>query len=342
MFIKVGEDMTVLITGGLGFIGSHTVVNLIEQGYECVILDNLSKSNIDVLEKIELVIQRKISFSQVDMLDLQALRNVFKKYDISAVIHFAGFKSVVESVQNPLLYYQNNLISTLNLIEVMHEFNVKKLVFSSSATVYGDLHAPPMKENFQLQAPNPYGRTKLMLEEILRDLVSADSTWGIALMRYFNPIGAHRSGLLGELPYGTPNNLMPHVLKAASGETARLQIFGGDYETVDGSCIRDFIHIMDLASGHVKALDYLERSFGCEAFNLGTGVGYSILDLIHTFEKVNDVKVPYTIVNRREGDIVVSIADVNKAEMLLKWKAIYNLEDMCKDAWRWHQVTKMQ
>ncbi|AVK82735.1 UDP-glucose 4-epimerase GalE [Lysinibacillus sp. B2A1] len=332
--------MTVLITGGLGFIGSHTVVDLIEQGYDCVILDNLSKTTIDVLDKIELIVQKKVPFTQVDMLDIKALRNVFEEYNISAVIHFAGFKSVGESVQNPLVYYQNNLISTLNLIDVMQTFKVKKLVFSSSATVYGNLHTPPMKEDFSLQAPNPYGRTKLMLEEIFRDLVSSDSTWSIALMRYFNPIGAHRSGLLGELPYGTPNNLMPHVLKVASEEISILHVFGGNYDTVDGSCIRDFIHIMDLASGHVKALDYINRSFGCEAFNLGTGVGYSILDLIHTFEEANDVNVPYTIVNRRDGDIVVSIADVKKAEILLGWKAKYNLVDMCKDAWRWSQTIK--
>ena len=332
--------MTVLITGGLGFIGSHTVLDLIEQGYDCVIIDNLSRSTIEILEHIELIVKKKIPFVQVDMLDILALRKVFIEYNISSVIHFAGFKSVGESVQNPLLYYQNNLISTLNLIDVMKELNVKKLVFSSSATVYGDLHSPPMKEDFSLQAPNPYGRTKLMLEEILRDLVSSDRTWSIALMRYFNPIGAHRSGLLGELPFGAPNNLMPHVLKAANEEISKLQIFGGDYDTVDGSCIRDFIHIMDLASGHVKALDYIERSFGCEAFNLGTGVGYSILNLIHTFEKVNGIKVPYTIVNRREGDIVVSIADVQKAEILLGWRAKSNLSDMCKDAWRWYQVIK--
>jgi len=334
--------MTVLVTGGLGFIGSHTVVDLIEQGYDCVILDNLSKSTIDVLDKIELVVQKKVPFMQVDMLDVQVLRNVFKEYNISAVIHFAGFKSVSESVRKPLLYYQNNLISTINLLDVMKEFNVKKLVFSSSATVYGDLHNPPMKEDFSLQAPNPYGRTKQILEEILHDIFSSDSTWSIALMRYFNPIGAHKSGSLGELPFGRPNNLMPHVLKAASGETSGLAIFGGDYDTVDGSCIRDFIHIMDLANGHVKALDYIERNFGCEAFNLGTGVGYSVLNLIHTFEKVTDVKVPYEIVNRRDGDIVVSIADVSKAEALLGWQAKYTLADMCEDAWRWYQINKEQ
>lgn len=334
--------MTVLITGGLGFIGSHTVVDLIEQGNDCVIIDNLSKSTIDVLEQIELVVQRKVPFMQVEMLEVQALRKVFNEYNISSVIHFAGFKSVSESVRKPLLYYQNNIISTLNLIEVMQEFDVKKLVFSSSATVYGDLHNPPMKESFTLQAPNPYGRTKLMLEEILGDLVSSDGTWSIALMRYFNPIGAHKSGLLGELPFGIPNNLMPHVLKAASGETSILQIFGGDYDTVDGSCIRDFIHIMDLASGHVKALEYIEKNFGCEAFNLGTGVGYSVLNLIHTFESITGVRVPYEIVNRRDGDIVVSIADVCKSEIVLGWKAKYTLADMCEDAWRWYQVIKEQ
>lgn len=327
--------MTVLITGGLGFIGSHTVVDLIEQGYDCVILDNLSRTTIDVLEKIELIVQRKIPFMQVNMLESQALRNVFTKYNITSVIHFAGFKSVGESVHNPLVYYQNNLISTLNLIDIMQEFDVKKLVFSSSATVYGDLHIPPLREDLPLQALNPYGRTKLILEEILCDLVSSDNSWSIALMRYFNPIGAHKTGLLGELPFGTPNNLMPHLIKVAIGETSKLQIFGGDYNTEDGSCIRDFIHIMDLASGHVRALDYLKKNVGCEAFNLGTGIGYSVLKLIHTFEVVTGIKVPFEIANRREGDIVVSIADVSKAETLLGWKAKYNLSDMCEDAWKW-------
>ncbi|MGG2109360.1 UDP-glucose 4-epimerase GalE [Lysinibacillus pakistanensis] len=327
--------MTVLITGGLGFIGSHTVVDLIEQGYDCVILDNLSRTTIDVLEKIELIVQRKIPFMKVNMLESQALRNVFTQYDITSVIHFAGFKSVGESVQNPLVYYQTNLISTLNLIDIMQEFDVKKLVFSSSATVYGDLHIPPLREDLPLKALNPYGRTKLILEEILCDLVSSDNSWSIALMRYFNPIGAHKTGLLGELPFGIPNNLMPHLLKVAIGETSKLQIFGGDYDTEDGSCIRDFIHIMDLASGHVRALDYLKKNAGCEAFNLGTGIGYSVLKLIDTFKEVTGIKVPFEIANRREGDIVVSIADVTKAETLLGWKAKYNLSDMCEDAWNW-------
>lgn len=329
--------MTILVTGGLGFIGSHTVVELIEQGEDCLIVDNLSKSAIDVLERIETIVQRKIPFIKLDLLDIDQLRMVFKEHAISAVIHFAGFKSVGESVRNPLLYYQNNLISTLNLLDVMQEFDVKKLVFSSSATVYGDLHTPPLKEDVSLQAPNPYGRTKLMLEEILQDIVAAQAGWSIALMRYFNPIGAHTSGLLGEMPFGMPNNLMPHILKAASGESAALQVFGGDYDTEDGSCIRDFIHVMDLAKGHVKALHYIDAFEGCEAFNLGTGVGYSVFDLIRTFEAVNDVKVPFDIVARREGDIVVSIADISKANKLLSWDAQYDLQAMCYDSWNWYK-----
>ncbi|WP_342559438.1 UDP-glucose 4-epimerase GalE [Metasolibacillus sp. FSL K6-0083] len=332
--------MTILVTGGLGFIGSHTVVELINQGHECVIIDNLSKSTIDVVNRIEMVTHKKVSFIKVEMLDKTAIRKVFQQFSISAVIHFAGYKSVGESVKQPLLYYQNNLFSTLNLLDVMQEFAVKKLVFSSSATVYGDTSIPPLTENLPLSAPNPYGRSKLMLEEILRDLVEANTEWSVALMRYFNPIGAHTSGLLGEMPYDTPNNLMPHVLKVASGESAKLQIFGGDYETLDGSCIRDFIHIMDLAKGHVKALQYVEQHTGCEAFNIGTGVGYSVLSLLRTFEIVTGEKVPYEIINRREGDIVISIADVQKAENMLNWKAQYQLEDMCVDSWRWYQSIK--
>lgn len=330
--------MTVLITGGLGFIGSHTVIELMEQGEDCLIIDNLSKSTIDVLDRIESIVENKVPFIQLDLLDKEALRKVFIENNISSVIHFAGFKSVGESVNHPLMYYQNNLISTLNLLDVMKEFDVKQLVFSSSATVYGDLHIPPLKEDFSLHAPNPYGRTKLMLEEILRDLAASDNSWSIALMRYFNPIGAHTSGLLGEMPYGIPNNLMPYILKAANGEVPKLQVFGGNYDTADGSCIRDFIHIMDLASGHVQALNYVGKHPGCEAFNLGTGVGYSVLDLVHTFEDVNNVKVPYEIAVRRVGDIVISVADVEKANRLLDWRAEYNLQDMCCDTWKWYQL----
>lgn len=274
------------------------------------------------------------------MLDKEELKQLFEQFDITSVVHFAGYKSVSESVQEPLMYYQNNLISTLNLLEVMQQFQVKKLVFSSSATVYGDLHVPPLKENLSLSAPNPYGRTKLMLEEIIRDFVAAKDGWSIAIMRYFNPIGAHTSGLLGEEPFGVPNNLMPHVLKAANKEVKELKIFGGDYETTDGTCIRDFIHIMDLANGHVQALRYIDEHLGCEAFNLGTGEGYSVLQLIHTFEQVNDVSVPYKIVERREGDIISSIADVTKAYQLLRWEACYNLQHMCVDSWKWYLSQK--
>lgn len=330
--------MTVLITGGLGFIGSHTVVELIEQGQDCLIVDNLSKTSPDVLNRIESIVQKRVPFIQLDLLDKAKLIQLFEENNITSVVHFAGFKSVGESVQKPLMYYQNNLISTLNLLDVMQKFDVKKLVFSSSATVYGDLHSPPLTEDLSLSAPNPYGRTKLMLEEILRDFVAANEGWSIALMRYFNPIGAHKSGLLGEIPFGIPNNLMPHILKAANKEVATLHVYGGDYETPDGTCIRDFIHIMDLARGHVQALRFIEQHKSCEAFNLGTGEGYSVLDLIHTFENVNDVAVPYEIVTRREGDIVSSIADVMKARTLLNWEANYKLQDMCIDSWKWYKA----
>lgn len=330
--------MTVLITGGLGFIGSHTVVELMEQGEDCLIIDNLSKSTIGVLARIECIVHKKIPFIKLDLLDIEALRTLFKEHTITSVIHFAGFKSVGESVKNPLMYYQNNLVSTLNLLEVMQEFDVKKLVFSSTATVYGDIHTPPLHENLPLSAPNPYGRTKLMLEQILNDLVATDDSWKVALMRYFNPIGAHHSGELGEMPYGIPNNLMPHLLKAASGETGQLQVFGNDYATPDGSCVRDFIHVMDLAKGHAHALKFVEAHSGCEAFNLGTGIGYSVLDLIHTFEEVNKVKVPFEIVGRREGDIGISVADVSKAKTMLGWDTQYDLTDMCCDSWKWYKT----
>ncbi|MBK3497121.1 UDP-glucose 4-epimerase GalE [Viridibacillus sp. YIM B01967] len=332
--------MTVLITGGTGYIGSHTVVELVTQGMDCVIVDNLSKSLAITLERIEDVVHTKIPFEQIDLLDKEVLQQVFYKYDITSVIHFAGFKSVGESVKKPLMYYENNLISTLNLLEVMEEANVKKLVFSSSATVYGDSHTPPLTEELSLSAPNPYGRTKLMLEEILRDIFATDDKWSIALMRYFNPIGAHYSGLLGESPYGIPNNLLPYVLKVASGEIETLQIFGGDYNTKDGTCIRDFIHVMDLAEGHIQALKYIQNHNGCEAFNLGTGSGYSVLELIKEFERINYIDVPYTIGPRRKGDIMTSIADVEKAKALLGWSAERTLEDMCRDSWTWANKAK--
>lgn len=332
--------MTVLITGGLGYIGSHTVVELMEQDEDCLIIDNLSKSTIDVLSRVESIVHKEVRFLEMDLLDIHALHTVFAHNEISAVIHFAGFKSVGESVANPLMYYQNNLISTLNLLEIMQTFDVKNLVFSSSATVYGDLHTPPLKEELSLSAPNPYGSTKLMLEQVLNDIAVADDSWRIALMRYFNPIGAHTSGELGEMPHGIPNNLMPHLLNAADGETDKLRIFGGDYDTADGSCVRDFIHIMDLAKGHVQALKYVKTHNGCEAFNLGTGIGYSVLDLIHTFEEVNNVRIPYEIVGRREGDIVTSVADVSKANRLLDWRTQYDLKDMCDATWKWYKANK--
>lgn len=332
--------MKVLITGGLGYIGSHTAVELSNKGHECFILDNLINSNRNVFNHIEQLGDYPISLMMVDLLDREALADVFRRFKFDAVIHFAGLKAVGESVENPLRYYEHNLVSTLNLLQEMKKANVKNIVFSSSATVYGDLTIPPVKEDAPTSILNPYGRTKLMIEEILQDLALTDPEWSIALLRYFNPIGAHPSGLLGENPNGVPNNLMPYITQVANGKRDYLSVFGDDYPTPDGTGVRDYIHVMDLASGHLKALTYLENHTGAHTFNLGTGKGYSVLDLVKTFEEVNKIHIPYRIVDKRPGDIAVSYADSSKAERELGWKAEKELSEMCKDAWGWEKGLK--
>lgn len=325
--------MKILVTGGTGFIGSHTCVELLDAGYDVVIIDNLSNSKKEVVGYIENITNKKVSFYENDVCDKEALRNIFKEHKIDAIIHFAGYKAVGESVSKPLMYYRNNLDSTLSLLEVANEFGVKKIAFSSSATVYGKPKSLPIKENFPLSTTNPYGTTKLIIEGILRDLYKADNEWSIAILRYFNPIGAHESGLLGENPNGIPNNLMPYIIKVATHELECLGIFGNDYDTHDGTGVRDYIHVVDLAKGHVKAIEKVLNSTGCDAYNLGTGKGYSVLDLVNTFMKVNNVDVKYEIKERRPGDIDACYADPSYAYEKLGWKAEKSVEQMCKDAY---------
>ena len=325
--------MKILVTGGTGFIGSHTCVELLDAGYDVVIIDNLSNSKKEVVGYIENITNKKVSFYENDVCDKDALRNIFKEHKIDAIIHFAGYKAVGESVSKPLMYYRNNLDSTLSLLEVANEFGVKKIAFSSSATVYGKPKSLPIKENFPLSTTNPYGTTKLIIEGILRDLYKADNEWSIAILRYFNPIGAHESGLLGENPNGIPNNLMPYIIKVATHELECLGIFGNDYDTHDGTGVRDYIHVVDLAKGHVKAIEKVLNSTGCDAYNLGTGKGYSVLDLVNTFMKVNNVDVKYAIKERRPGDIDACYADPSYAYEKLGWKAEKSVEQMCKDAY---------
>ncbi|MCW8900389.1 MAG: UDP-glucose 4-epimerase GalE [Gammaproteobacteria bacterium] len=329
--------MTILITGGAGYIGSHTCIELITASYDIVVLDNLSNSQNTVLDRIKKITKAIIPFENVDLRDTEALEAVFKKYNISAVIHFAGLKSVNESINKPIEYYDNNIAGTINLCKVMHQFDVKKMIFSSSAVVYGNPETVPIKENFPLSTFNPYGQSKLMTEQILNDIFISDNDWQIALLRYFNPVGAHKSGLIGEAPGGIPSNLMPYLSQVAVGKLDKLHVFGGDYDTPDGTCIRDFIHVVDLAKGHVKALDYFKNKKKGEVLtlNLGTGKGYSVLELIHTFQDITGKKIPYDIVDRRPGDIVISYASPELAEKVLSWKAEESLEDMCRDTWRW-------
>lgn len=333
--MKRGIPVTVLVTGGAGYIGSHAAVELLDKGYDIVIVDNLSNSQIQSIHRVKEITGKDFPFYQYDLLDYEALENLFKKYNFDAVMHFAGLKAVGESVEIPLKYYRNNIIGTINLCEIMSKYNVKKLIFSSSATVYGNPDRVPIDESFPLSATNPYGRTKLMIEEILRDLYRADSSWRIAILRYFNPIGAHESGRIGENPKGIPNNLMPYITQVAIGKREKLYVFGNDYETHDGTGVRDFIHVVDLVKGHLKALEYINDNEGIETFNLGTGTGYSVLDLINTFSSVTSRKIPYEIVGRRPGDIGICYANPEKAERVLGWKAEKNLKDMCKDSWKW-------
>ena len=327
--------MQVLLTGGAGYIGSHTCVELINNGYDVVILDNLSNSNPESLNRIKAITGKDVKFYEADILDKDAMRKVFSENSIDAVIHFAGLKAVGESVKLPMKYYENNISGTVCLIEVMNEFNCKKIVFSSSATVYGVAEKMPLTEEMPLGAINPYGRTKLFIEEILRDLYVSDNEWSIALLRYFNPIGAHESGLIGEDPRGIPNNLMPYISQVAVGRLEKLNVFGNDYDTVDGTGVRDYIHVVDLAAGHVKAVQYVLDKSCCEAINLGTGNGTSVLELVQAFENASGVKVPYSIVERRPGDPAKVYADATKAKNLLGWTAKYDINKMCEDNWRW-------
>jgi UDP-glucose 4-epimerase len=327
--------MKILVTGGLGYIGSHTCVELLQEGYEVVVLDNLSNSKEEVKEKIKEITGKEVKFYLGDMMDEQLLNNIFTTEKIDAVIDFAAYKAVGESVQKPIEYYMNNVSTVLVLLKVMTKHHVKKLVFSSSATVYGDPERVPIKENDKTGGTtNPYGTSKLFVEQILKDLYKADNTWDIAILRYFNPIGAHPSGLIGEEPNGIPANLMPYIAKVASKELECLSIFGNDYPTKDGTGVRDYIHVVDLAKGHIKALEKLEKeSQGLYIYNLGTGIGYSVLDIVNAFEKVNHVKVNYKITNRRSGDIAECFADPTKAKDELGWEASLGIEDMCKDAY---------
>lgn len=326
--------MKVLVTGGMGYIGSHTVVELLENNYEVVIVDNLVNSKIDVLDKIEKITGKRPIFYQYDLCDYQDLETIFKENKIDVVIHFAGLKAVGESCEKPLLYYQNNLISTMNLLDIMAKYNCKRLVFFSSATVYGKPKSLPIQEDFPLSTTNPYGSTKLFIEYMLKDLYKADPTWSIAILRYFNPIGAHQSYLLGENPNGIPNNLMPYIVKVATKELDHLNIFGNDYDTKDGTGVRDYIHVVDLAKGHIKAVEKVLTTNKVDCYNLGTGVGYSVLEIVELFKKVNKVDVPYKIVERRSGDISSCYADPTYALKELGFKAEKTLEDMVRDSYQ--------
>lgn len=329
--------MSILVTGGAGYIGSHTCVELLEAGYEVVVVDNLSNSSDLSLARVKEITAKSLTFYEADLLDRDALVDIFEKEKIDSVIHFAGLKAVGESVAKPLEYYHNNVTGTLVLCDVMRQFGVKSIVFSSSATVYGNPKTVPIKEDFPLFATNPYGRTKLMLEEIFRDLYVADNEWRIVLLRYFNPIGAHESALIGEDPKGIPNNLVPYITQVAVGKLEKLNVFGDDYDTHDGTGVRDYIHVVDLADGHVKALDKIKEASGVYTYNLGTGVGYSVLDMVKAFAKTVGKEIPYKVIPRREGDIATCYADPSLAGKDLNWKATRDLKDMCEDSWRWQK-----
>lgn len=326
--------MKILVTGGTGYIGSHTVVELLTAGYEVVIIDNLSNSRIEVVDRIKQITEKELTFYEGDVRDKNKLEEIFSTNKIEAVIHFAGSKSVGESLRKPLMYYRNNIDSTLALCEVMQKHNVKNIVFSSSAGVYGFPKSLPVKETFEItHAGNTYCETKIINERILRDMHNADNEWNVALLRYFNPIGAHKSGLIGENPHGIPDNLMPYIVKSATGEIKELSVYGDDFDTVDGTGVRDFIHVVDLARGHIKAIEWTLNKNGVDAFNLGTGRGYSVLELIEAFKKYNNVDVPYKIVGRRDGDVAASFADASYAKEKLGWSCIYGIEDMVKDTY---------
>ena len=327
--------MKILVTGGAGYIGSHTCIELLHAGYEVVVVDNLINSKEESLKRVQELTGKTLAFHKVDLLNKRELDDVFHKSSVEAVIHFAGLKAVGESVSIPLHYYHNNVTGTLNLCNVMEKHKVKNLVFSSSATVYGDPDKVPINEDFPLSATNPYGRSKLMIEEILRDLYSAEQSWNIAILRYFNPVGAHSSGRIGEDPNGIPNNLMPFISRVAVGRRSELPVFGNDYPTQDGTGIRDYIHVMDLANGHLKALEKLSSNPGTVTYNLGTGRGYSVLEVVSSFEQTSEKEIPYKIMGRRPGDAAICYADPSKAERELNWSAKMDLNEMCADVWRW-------
>ncbi|MBU8880775.1 UDP-glucose 4-epimerase GalE [Bacillus sp. FJAT-29790] len=327
--------MTILVTGGAGYIGTHTCVELLQVGYNIVVADNFSNSQPAALERVREITGNDFITYDVDLKDKQSISTIFSEQEIEAVIHFAGLKAVGESVAVPLRYYQNNVAGTINLCEVMDQFNVKKLVFSSSATVYGFSDRVPFCESDPLQATNPYGQTKLVCEKMLQDFADADPNWRIALLRYFNPVGAHSSGLIGEVPNGIPNNLFPYMSQVAVGKLAELNVFGNDYDTHDGTGVRDYIHVVDLACGHLKALERIMKHTGVHTYNLGTGKGYSVLEMIHAFEQASGRKIPYKMVSRRAGDIAISFADTMKAKRELNWSAGRGIDDMCNDSWQW-------
>ena len=333
--------MAVLISGGMGYIGSHTAVELLNGGYDVIIADNLCNSKEIVKERIEKITGKTTKFYNVDLTLEDETEKIFKENNIDSVMNFAGFKAVGESTKKPIEYYINNVSGALVLFDTMRKYNVKKFVFSSSATVYGPENPIPYKETMPVgTASSPYGSTKIFIEQILKDIYKADSEWSIALLRYFNPIGSHESGLLGEEPQGIPNNLMPYVVRVACGQLKELSVFGGDYNTPDGTCIRDYLHVVDLAKGHIKALDKLNEANGVYIYNLGTGIGYSVLDVVNTFMKATGQNVPYKITERREGDLPAFYADSTKAEKELGWKAEKNLEDMCRDSWHYIEVSR--
>ncbi|MGF9937098.1 UDP-glucose 4-epimerase GalE [Bacillus anthracis] len=332
--------MAILITGGAGYIGSHTCVELLNNNYKIIVVDNLSNSSIESLNRVKEITGKQFEFYKENVLNREKMNEIFLENNIEAVIHFAGFKAVGESTTIPLAYYYNNIISAIVLCDVMQKHNVKNFIFSSSATVYGIPKTSPITEEFPLSVTNPYGQTKLMIEQIMRDVAKADDEWSIALLRYFNPFGAHQSGRIGEDPNGIPNNLMPYVTQVAVGKLKELNIFGNDYPTKDGTGVRDYIHVVDLAKGHVKALEKVLKTKGVEAYNLGTGKGYSVLEMVNAFEKVSGKKIPYKVIGRRPGDVAICFADVSKAKRELGWEAEYGLEEMCVDSWRWQVNNK--
>ncbi len=331
--------MAVLLTGGAGYIGSHTAVEMVNAGYDVVIADNFYNSKPEAVRRVEKIVGKTIPTYELDVADKTALRALFEKEEIDAVVHFAGLKAVGESVAKPVEYYRNNLDTTLTLLEVMREYGCKKFIFSSSATVYGTPEEVPLREDMKPGfCTNPYGWTKWMIEQILRDTALADKELSVVLLRYFNPVGAHESGMIGEDPQGIPNNLFPFIAQVAVGKREKLSVFGNDYPTPDGTGVRDYIHVVDLAKGHVAALGYANRNLGVETINLGTGIGYSVLDMVHAFEKVNNIPIPYVIAPRRAGDIAECFADATKARELLGWTAEKTLEDMCRDTWKWQST----